>query len=84
MTKNQVGEERIYLAYTFLLLFIIEGSQGRNSNTAGFWRQELMQRLWSGANYWLAPMSCSVCFLIEPRTTSRGVAPPTIGWGLPI
>jgi hypothetical protein len=44
MTKKQVGEERIYLAYTSMLLFIIEGSQDRNSNRAGSWRQELMQR----------------------------------------
>jgi hypothetical protein len=27
MTKKQVGEERVYSAYTFALLFIIKGSQ---------------------------------------------------------
>jgi hypothetical protein len=26
---------------------------------------------------------CSACFLIKPRTTSPGMAPPTIGWALP-
>jgi hypothetical protein len=31
MTKKQVVEERVYSAYTFTLLFIIEGSQDRNS-----------------------------------------------------
>ena len=31
MTKKQVGEERIYLAYTYILQFAIEGSQDRNS-----------------------------------------------------
>ena len=54
MTKKQVGEERVYLAYTSALLFITEGSQDRNSNRAGTWRQELMQRPWKGAAYWLA------------------------------
>jgi hypothetical protein len=30
MTKKQVGEERVYSAYTSLLLFITKGSQGWN------------------------------------------------------
>jgi hypothetical protein len=25
----------------------------------------------------LLPLACSACFLIEPRTTSPGMAPPT-------
>ena len=29
-----------------------EGSEGRNSNRAGTWRQELMQRPWMSAAYW--------------------------------
>jgi hypothetical protein len=29
---NQVGEERIDLAYTFILHYTIEGSQDKNSN----------------------------------------------------
>jgi hypothetical protein len=44
MTEKQVGEERVNSAYTSILLFIIEGSQDRNSNRAGTWRQELMKR----------------------------------------
>jgi hypothetical protein len=35
MTKNQVVEKRVYLAYSSIFLFIIEGSQDRNSNRAG-------------------------------------------------
>ena len=31
--------------------FIIEGSNGRNSNRVGIWRQELIQRPWRGAAY---------------------------------
>jgi hypothetical protein len=45
MTKMQVEEERVYSVYTSALLFITRGSQDRNLNRAGFWRQELMQRL---------------------------------------
>jgi hypothetical protein len=62
------------------LLFISKGSQDRNSHQAGTWRQELMQRPWGvyllACFPWLAQ-------LIEPRTTSPGVAPPTMGWALP-
>ena len=27
-------------------------------------------------------LACSACFLIKPRTTSLGMAPPTVGWAL--
>jgi hypothetical protein len=27
----------------------------------------------------LLPLACSACFLIEPMTTSPGMAPPTMG-----
>jgi hypothetical protein len=50
MTKKQVGEERVYEAYTFTLLYQrksgLELKQGRN--------QELMQRPWKDVAYWLA------------------------------
>jgi hypothetical protein len=35
MTKKQVGEERVYSAYTSTLLFITKGSQDWNSNRSG-------------------------------------------------
>jgi hypothetical protein len=35
MTKEQVGEERDYLAYTFTLMFITKGSQDWNIHRAG-------------------------------------------------
>jgi hypothetical protein len=40
--QKQVREERVYLAYIFIALFIIKGSQDRNSNRAGTWSQELI------------------------------------------
>jgi hypothetical protein len=51
----QPGEEMFDLAYTFTLLFIIKRSQDRNPNKKGTWKQELMQRPWSAAAYWLPP-----------------------------
>jgi hypothetical protein len=45
MTKKQVGEQKVYSAYTSTLLFIIKGSQYRNSHRIGNWRQERMQKL---------------------------------------
>jgi hypothetical protein len=56
---------------------------GQNSNRTGPWRQELMQRPWRGAAYWLASLACSACFLIEPRTTSAGLGLLTKVWALP-
>jgi hypothetical protein len=53
MTKKQVGEGWVYLAYTYTL-FIIKEIQNRNSNKAGTWRQELMQRRWRDVVYLLA------------------------------
>ena len=54
MNKKQVGEERVYSVYTSILLVTTKESQDRNLNRAEFWRQELMQRPWRGAAYWLA------------------------------
>jgi hypothetical protein len=51
MTK-ETWEEKV-MAYSSIASFIIEGSQGRNSNGAETWRQELMQRPQRSAAYWL-------------------------------
>ena len=53
-SKKQVREKRVYLVYSSISLFYIEGSQDRNSNRAGSWRQELMQKSWKGAAYCLS------------------------------
>jgi hypothetical protein len=38
-------------------MFIVEGSQDRNSDRAGTWRQEQVQKPWGVAAYWLVPHS---------------------------
>jgi hypothetical protein len=62
---------------------IIKGSQDWNSTKAGTWRQELMQRPWRNAAYWLAPHGLLILLSTKPRTTSPGVVPPTMDWALP-
>jgi hypothetical protein len=84
MTKKQVGEGRVYFAYTSSLLFITKGNQDRNSNRAGTWRRELMQRPWRDAAYWLD--SPGLLSLLSYRTqdhhwprdgsTHNGLGPP--------
>jgi hypothetical protein len=74
-TKKQIGEERVYLAYTSALLFITKGSQDWNSNRSG-------SRCRGHGGMFLAGLlllACSACFLVEPRTTSPEMAPPTMG-----
>jgi hypothetical protein len=83
MTKKQIWEERVYSAYTSTLLFITKGRQDWNSSRAGTWRQELMQWPWKVLFTGLLPLACSACFLIEPKTTSPGMAPHTMSWALP-
>jgi hypothetical protein len=51
--KTSLGGKGLFDLYV-TLLFIIEGSQDRNSNRAGTWRQELMGRSWRDAACWLA------------------------------
>lgn len=61
-------------SFGLLSLFIIKRQELKQSQRT--WRQKLMQRLWWGA------ASCPA--LIKPKTTSPGMAPPTMGWALPI
>jgi hypothetical protein len=65
MTKKQVGEERVYSAYTSILLFITKGSQGWNSNRSRSRGHGGM--LLTG----LLPLACSACSLIEPRLPAQ-------------
>ena len=52
MTKKQVGEERVYSAYTSILLFITKEKSGLELRQVR--KQELMQRPWRDVTYWLA------------------------------
>ena len=40
---------------SLVCIFIIEGSQDRNSSKAGTWSQGLMQEPQVGTTYWLVP-----------------------------
>jgi hypothetical protein len=51
MTKKQVGEERVYSAYTSILLLFITKSGLELKQVR---KQELMQRPWRDVLYWLA------------------------------
>jgi hypothetical protein len=66
MTKKQAGEERVYSAYTSTLLFLTKGSQDWNSDQETGADAEAMEEC-----YLLA------CFLIDPKTTSPEMVPPT-------
>jgi hypothetical protein len=51
MTKKQAVEERVYSAYTSILLFITKKSGLELKQVR---KQELMQRPWRDVTYWLA------------------------------
>jgi hypothetical protein len=42
-------------------------------------KQELMQRPWKDVTYWLASLDLLSLLSIEAKTTSPGMAPPTMG-----
>jgi hypothetical protein len=77
ITKKQVGEERVYSAFTSIMLFITKGSQDwtQAGQEAGA-DVEAMEgwMLLTG----LLHLACSACCPIEPKTTSPTMAPPTL------
>jgi hypothetical protein len=83
MTKKQVGEERVYSAYTSILLFITKGSQYWTSSRSGSrsWSRGHGEMFFTG----LLPLTYSACSLIEPRLPAQrwshpqGAFPP---WSL--
>ena len=64
MTKKQVGEERVYSAYTSMLLFITKRKSGLELKQVR--KQELIQRPWRDVLYWLA--SSGLLSLLSYRT----------------
>ena len=72
MTKKQVGEERVYSAYTSILLLItMEVRTGTQAGQEAGADAEAME----GCSL----LACLACFLIEPKTTSPEMVPPTRG-----
>ena len=76
MTKKQVGEKGACLAYTSILLFIIEGIWKRKSSRTGSWRQELMLKPWRGSSWLAFP------FLLSMLSYGSQLGPPPsfCGW----
>jgi hypothetical protein len=74
MTKKQIGEESIYLAYTSMLLFITKGLELKQVR-----KQELMQKPWRDVPYWLASPGLLSLLSYRTKTTSPEMVPPTSG-----
>jgi hypothetical protein len=70
MTKKHAGEERVYSAYTSILLFITKevrtGTQAGQKAGADAEAMEGCSLLAC-----LLPLACSACFLIEPRLPAQ-------------
>ena len=64
MTKKQVGEERVYSAYTFHIAVHHQRKSGLELKQGR--KQELMQRPWRDVIYWLA--SPGLLSLLSYRT----------------
>lgn len=80
--QKQPGKDRIYLALQTLLRFIIELRQSRNpKQEPGSWHWKRNHGVVL-INGFLSKV-CSAYFLIQPRTTYPGAAPPTINGALP-
>jgi hypothetical protein len=64
MTKKQVGEKRVYSAYTFHIVVDHQRTSGLELRQVR--KQELMQRPWRDGLYWLA--SLGLLSLLSYRT----------------
>ena len=67
----------------FIWLMLPHHGRKSRPNRAGAWRQELMQRPWRGAAYWLALYDLLSLLSYRTQNHSPGVATPTMGWALP-
>jgi hypothetical protein len=76
ITKKQIGEERVYSAYTFHIAVDHQRKSGLELKQVR--KQELMQRPWRDITYWLAfPGLLSYRTDDQPRdgTIQRGPSP---------
>lgn len=72
MAKTWGGKEFISLTVPHSKQFIIKYSESRNSNRAGCWRQELMQRQQRSVAYWLVLRLAQPVFLRNPGIAIQG------------
>jgi hypothetical protein len=81
MTKKQVGEERVYIAYNSILLFITKevrtGTQ--TGQEAGADAEAMEGCSWRDVLYWLASHGLLSLLSYRTKTTSPGMVPPTRG-----
>ena len=77
MTIEQAKEESVYWLTLFTLLLITEQCQDWNTNRAGTWRQELMQRPWRGATHQYAFLSL-LKLLSKRNQAHNGLGPPSL------
>jgi hypothetical protein len=78
MTRKQVGEERVYLAYISILLLITKGCR-TGTQFKQVRKQELMQRPWRDVLYWLASPGLLSLLSYRTKTTNPEMVPPTRG-----
>jgi hypothetical protein len=76
MTTKQIREERVYSDYTFHIAVGHHKMSGLEFKQVR--KQELMQRSWRDVITGLLPLACSASCLLKPRTTSPGMAPPSM------
>ena len=69
MTNKQVGEERVYSAYTFILLFITK--EVRTGNQAGQKVGADAEAMEGCSLLTCFPLACSACSLIEARLPAQ-------------
>jgi hypothetical protein len=76
MTKKQIREERVYSAYTSMLLFITkEVRTGTQAGQKAGADAEAME----GFFYWLASLGLLSLLSYRTKTTSPEMVPPTRG-----
>jgi hypothetical protein len=77
MTKKQVGEERVYSAYTFHIPVYHQRKSGLELKQDR--KQELMQRPWRDVTYWLASPGLLSMLSYRTKTASPEMVLSTRG-----